>query len=437
MRHAELHCRSAFSFLQGASAPEDLALRAASLNLEALALTDVDGLYGAVRFSQACNEAGVRPILGTEVTVLPPSPRPSPASGRGGENEEAAPADRGGSTERTRLVLLVQDATGWKNLCRLLSAGHAGRAKGECSVSLDQLEERAAGLACLAGEVLDGEGRRAARLLERLKGIFGRERLRVELCRHLLARQERCMRRRRELAERLKVEAAAVNQVAYAVPEERRILDVFTCIRNGVSLDEAGCLLEPNSERRLKSRAEMEELFAAFPRALQSAADLAGGCRFRLEDLGYRFPDFPVPGGGDEARYLERLVREGAAWRYGNVNERQRRQLEHELALICRLGLSGYFLAVWDICRFCRQQGMLVQGRGSAANSAVCYVLGITAVDPVAMDLLFERFLSEERGSWPDIDLDLPSGEQRDKVIQYVYQRYGRERAALTSTVIT
>src|SRR6185369_7724667 len=215
----------------------------------------------------------------------------------------------------------------------------------------------------------------------------------------------------------------------------------FTCIRNHTTLSKAGRLLEANSERHIKNEAEMSRLFADLPEAIAETGALASRLEFTLADLGYEFPRYPLPEGETMTSFLRKRTEEGERDRYGKKNAglraRARRQIERELALIAKLKLEGYFLIVWDIVKFCRDQGILVQGRGSAANSAVCYSLGITAVDPVGMELLFERFLSEERGEWPDIDLDLPSGDQRERVIQYIYQRYGTHGAAMTANVIT
>ncbi|HSA24173.1 MAG TPA: error-prone DNA polymerase, partial [Myxococcota bacterium] len=239
------------------------------------------------------------------------------------------------------------------------------------------------------------------------------------------------------LARRLGLGLLATNDVRHATRAGRRLLDVLTCLRLHVSLDTAGTRLRPNAERHLKAPAEMAALFADLPEALENTLRVAERCAFDLSELGYRFPDYPVPPGETQASFLHRLVQEGARWRYRPLEPRHTEQLARELAVIAKLELAGYFLVVWDIARFCRAEGILAQGRGSAANSAVCYALGITAVDPIGMGLLFERFLSEERGSWPDIDLDLPSGEQREAVIQYVYRRYGADGAAMTANVIT
>src|SRR5262249_26275179 len=252
----------------------------------------------------------------------------------------------------------------------------------------------------------------------------GPRNLYAQLQRHMDREQEACNQAIVEKARSLRIPLLATNGVAYARAEERQILDVLTCIRNHVTIDAAGRLLARNSERRMKSPAEMSRLFADLPDAIANTRELSARLDFTLADLGYEFPKYPVGPGETEMSFLRKRAEEGARQRYRPYHDRARRQIERELAMIEKLNLPGYFLIVWDIVNFCREQGILAQGRGSAANSAVCYSLGITAVDPVKMELLFERFLSEERGEWPDIDIDLPSGDRRERVIQYVYQRY-------------
>ena len=220
-------------------------------------------------------------------------------------------------------------------------------------------------------------------------------------------------------------------------PAARELFDVLTCVHHHTTIAEAGRLLARNAERHLKHPREMTRLFADIPEAVANTVELSSRLAFTLANLGYRFPPYPVPDGETMDSFLRKRTEEGARLRYRPYHGKARRQIERELALIAKLKLAGYFLIVWDIVEFCRREGILVQGRGSAANSAVCYSLGITAVDPVGMELLFERFLSEERGEWPDIDLDLPSGDDRERAIQYVYQRYGQRGAAMTANVIT
>src|SRR5205085_4502581 len=284
--------------------------------------------------------------------------------------------------------------------------------------------------------------KKAQKILEWLIDLFGKKNVYAELQRHLDREEEARNHLVIELAGRNHLPLLATNGGCYAIAARREVADVFTCIRNHVRLESAGRLLPQNSERYLKSGAIMQKLFADLPEAIANTVELSSRLKFTLEDLGYEFPKYPVPHGETMTSYLRKLTKEGARSRYtGTMGmpsyERARPQIERELKLIEKLKLEGYFLIVWDIVRFCREAGILVQGRGSAANSAVCYSLGITAVDPIGMDLLFERFLSEERGEWPDIDLDLPSGDDREKAIQYIYQRYGKLGAAMTANVIT
>jgi error-prone DNA polymerase len=408
--YVELRCRSAFSFLDGASLPEDLVTRAAALGYDTIALADRNGLYGAPRFFQAAKDAGVRAIVGADVVV------------------------EGAGT----LHLLVEDRAGYTHLCRLLTAGALGRPKGDGRATWEQVEEHAAGLFCLAGGD-DGplvDPTTATFRLDRLRGIFA-DRLAVDVHRHRDRAGARAARRLVDLAETHRVPVVATNDVRHAVPQDRALLDVLTCIRLGTSVDLAGRRLLSNAERHLKSATEMAALFHDVPAWIYESRRIAERCAFTLADLPYRFPDYPLPKGQTPQSYLRHLTYEGARERWRSMTQRTHRQLEHELAVIAKLDLAGYFLIVWDIVRFCRERGILCQGRGSAANSAVCYALGITAVDAVSMDLLFERFLSEERGEWPDIDLDLPSGDRREEVIQYVYRRYGTRGAAMTATVIS
>ncbi|AKU93268.1 DNA polymerase III subunit alpha [Vulgatibacter incomptus] len=403
-RYVELRARSAFSFLRGASQPEDLASRAAELGYPAMACGDHGGLYGAPRFHAAAKEAGLRPIVAADVDV----------SGVGS------------------LRLLVEDAAGYRNLCRLLTTSHATSVKGTHLVSLGDVAEHAGGLVALLGACRDAK---AAELVVR---TLGAERTASEVQRHLDPADERRNRAMIDLAERHGLPLVATGDVRHATVRERRVMDVLTCIREGVPLHMAGTLLAHNADRHLHPPEEVERRFADLPHAIDGAVALAERCAFTMDSLPYEFPDYPVEAGETQQSLLVQLTFEGARRRYGQRLEgRVRAQLEHELALIGKLKLAGYFLIVWDLVRFCRENGILTQGRGSAANSAVCYSLGITAVDPVGMGLLFERFLSEERGEWPDIDLDLPSGDRREKVIQYVYERYGRSGAAMCAEVIT
>jgi error-prone DNA polymerase len=412
--YIELHCASAFSFLQGASLPETLVERAAALGYPALALVDADGVYGAPRFHKAATQAGITAIIGAELTV------------------------RGSSPESWRLPVLVESAEGYRHLCRLITRMKMRAAKGEGALSLDELEGCTAGLVALGGRpLLDGRRHGVGGLLDRLVGLFGRQHVCVELQRHLLRDEEADNAALESLARAFRVPVVATGGVRFAAPADRQVFDVLTCIRHRVPLDAAGRLLAPNAERYLKSPEAMARLFADRPGALAGTAALAERLGYTMADLGYRFPRYPVPDGETELSFLRHITEAGARERYRPYHDKARAQIARELDLIAKLDLAGYFLIVWDIVNYARQQDILVQGRGSAANSAVCYSLGITAVDPIAMDLLFERFLSEERGEWPDIDLDLPSGDRRERVIQHVYEKYGRLGAAMTANVIT
>jgi error-prone DNA polymerase len=421
--YVELRCRSAFSFLTGASQPEELVDRAATLDYPALALGDRDGLSGAPRFHKAAAAAGLRALVGCDLTLA----------------------------DGSALYVLVENRTGYRNLCRLLTQSKLRAPKGQSAVCWSDLEEHASGLICLAGgdrspltrALAAGQGSattradRAQHVLDRLLGILGRGQVFIDIQRHLDPAEERRNRAAIDLARHVGVPIVATNDVRHGTSRERPLLDVLTCMHEKTTLDQAGRLLLPNAERHLKTPAQMTALFADLPEAVATTRTIAERCAFTLANLGYRFPDYPLPTGETPNSVLRQITHAGARGRYGTITPRVRTQLEHELTIIARLELAGYFLIVWDIVQFCRRERILVQGRGSAANSAVCYALGITAVDPVGMELLFERFLSEERGEWPDIDLDLPSGDQREKVIQHVYGRYGPSGAAMTANVIT
>ncbi len=436
--YVELHARSAFSFLEGASVPEELIAAGVELQMPAMALLDRDGVYGAPRFHLSAKKNDIKAHIGAEISVQIPKTkveRPAICS----------------------IPVLVRNRTGYQNLCRLITLMKLRVPKhakpGECVVTSEELAAHAAGLICLTGG-FDGpiatvlnprdaeNAHKAQSITEWLIELFGKKNVYAELQRHFDRTEEARNHLVIELARRNHLPLLATNGVCYAIPARREVSDVFTCIRNHVRLENAGRLLAQNSERYLKSGARMQKLFADLPEAIANTSELSSRLKFTLEDLGYEFPKYPTPPGETMASLLRKLTEAGARSRYTGVNdtptyEKARPQLERELKLIEKLKLEGYFLIVWDIVQFCRKEGILIQGRGSAANSAVCYSLGITAVDPVGMDLLFERFLSEERGEWPDIDLDLPSGDQREKAIQYVYERYGKLGAAMTANVIT
>ena len=413
----ELHARTAFSFLRGGSSPEQMAAVAAELQLPGVAVCDRDGVYGAPRFFTAAKEAGIRPIVGSEITL----------------------------SDGSILPVIVQSRLGYQNLCKLISRAKLRAPKNEHSVHLEELADFKAGLIALTGDeegpiwraIDQGDIQLANRQVQQLKDIFGPDHLWIELQRHGLRTDQWRERQLLGLANYHRLKFIATNGVLYAEPERRTVLDVFTCARNHTHLDAAGKLLEPNAQRHLKSPAQMQALFADLPSAVANTIALAAEIEFSLDRLGYEFPLFPVPPGHDMASYLTEVTWAGARERYRCITDRVRRQIETELNLIIKLGFSGYFLIVWDLVKFCCNANIMVQGRGSAANSAVCYCLSITAVDPVGSNLLFERFLSEGRKGWPDIDLDLPSGDRREQAIQEVYRRYGRLGAAMTANVIT
>jgi error-prone DNA polymerase len=466
--YVELHARSAFSFLEGASAPEELIAVCSNLGMPAMALLDRDGLYGSPRFHLAAKKAGIKAHIGAEVTCASFSPRrhgdtekcretSDPTSTLTCEpiaklensqesNSSVSPCLRGGF----RIPLLAASRAGYQNLCRLITKMklRVGRKEGACASSSDFIEHDD-GLICLTGgeegplaaALAHGGPQAACEAVKRLAEMFGRPNVYVELQRHFHRDEEYRNRVAIEIAEALHLPLLATNGVNYAATRERELADAFTALQHRRTLATAGRLLARNAERYLKSPAAMRALFADLPQAIANTLDLSSRLEFTLNDLGYEFPRYPVPEGESMISFLRERTRQGMQSRYGRADaelkKRARRQIERELNLIEKLKLAGYFLIVWDLVRFCREQKILAQGRGSAANSAVCYSLGITAVDPIGMELLFERFLSEERGEWPDIDLDLPSGDERERVIQHVYQRYGQRGAAMTANVIT
>ena len=444
MSYCELHCCSAFSFLRGGSFPEQLAEVAAELEMPAIALLDCNGVYGAQRFSVAAREHGVRPIIGAELSM----------------------------EDGSILPVLVENRTGYKNLCGLLTQAHLRSEKGNCTVHWDELAQFTEGLVALLGSAgilpaMSGmlpeltaakhagptrSSRRqhaggceqnarapqnSADRAELLIDVFGRENVFVELQQHFIRREERINRELIDLARAHRLPLVATNGVQYAKPYGREVLDVFTCIREHTHLDAAGKMITQNAERHLKSAWEMRAIFADLPEAIENTSRLAERLTFSLENIGYEFPEYPVPVGHSMDSFLRTIVWFGAQQRYAAISPKVKRQIEEELALISKLGFPGYFLIVWDIINFCREHNIMVQGRGSAANSAVCYCLGITPVDPVENHLVFERFLNESRKGWPDIDLDLPSGDRREAVIQEIYRRYGKHGAAMTANVIT
>ena len=468
--YAELRAASAFSFLNGSSLPEDLVERAAALDLPAMALVDTNGVSGAPRFWKAAKAAGVKALVGAEI-VLQRHPalagnrsRNISLKGKEGEGRSGAstsspfpenlsgplglvPPPLPAGISPPRLTLLVENQRGYKNLCLLLTAAAAGKPKGQAAATWEEVAAHAEGLHVLTGgeesivtralTSRDAGGFDAARReLDRLTALFP-GRVHVELQRHFLREEEHLNRALLDLGHAQRLPVLATNGARYAERKDKDLFDALTCIRHHTHLDAAGTKLHAGRERHLKSAADMEVLFADLPGVLEKSAELAGRLSFTLADLGYRFPAYPLPPGETPSSFLRHITWEGARARFRPLTGKAQAQIQRELDLIAKLDLAGYFLIVWDIVNFCKREHILVQGRGSAANSAVCYALSITAVDPVKMELLFERFLSEERGEWPDIDLDLSSGDPREKVIQHVYRTYGADGAAMTANVIT
>jgi error-prone DNA polymerase len=439
--YVELHGRSAFSFLEGASMPEIMAQQAAALGMPALGILDRDGLYGAPRLYMSAQKLGLRSHIGAEVSVREFGSQVLPEAWQPHTIPERP----------VRLSLLCESQAGYKNLSQLITGYKLQqKTKGEGIASLRAVQERTEGLVCLTGgdegplaaALSRGGMEEARRVLSCLVQTFGQRNVYVELQRHRIREQEARNQAAVELARELRVPLLATNGANMATPLEREVLDVLTAIRHRTTLDEAGLLLQQNANRHMLGVAEMKNLFCDVPSAVAETMELSSRLQFVMKDMGYQFPLYPVPEGETMDTFLHARTMAGVANRYGckasaKLRKKAVKQVERELALIAKLGLAGYFLIVWDIVEFCRKNGILVQGRGSAANSAVCYSLGITAVDPVGMDLLFERFLSEVRGEWPDIDLDLPSGDDREKAIQYVYTRYGQLGAAMCANVIT
>lgn len=439
--YVELHAASAFSFLEGGSQPEALAERAFALEMPALALMDRNGFYGSARFHKIAAENKITAHVGAEISVTGLGHRLAPPVWLPHQH----------LSEPTRLPLLCETREGYQNLCQLITRFKMREAsKQEGSAKLADLEDYGRGVICLTG---GDEGPLAAALMrggesagletvERLVRIFGPRNVYVELQRHRERAEEWRNQAAIRIAESFRLPLLATNGVRYATKYDREVADLFTAVRNHTRLDDAGRLLALNNQRHLRPAKQMTALFRDVPGATENTSELSSRLNFQLSDLGYEFPRYPVPDGDTMDSFLEKRTAEGVARRYGpkrdaGLLERAKNQVAHELKLIAKLGFAGYFLIVWDIVEFCKKKGILIQGRGSAANSAVCYALEITAIDPVGMELLFERFLTESRGEWPDIDLDLPSEEKREQAIQYVYQRYGELGAAMTANVIT
>ncbi|MFU8796161.1 MAG: DNA polymerase III subunit alpha, partial [Dehalococcoidia bacterium] len=426
--YVELHCHSNFSLLDGASHPEDLVSKAADLDMPALALTDHDGLYGAIRFYKACLRAGIKPIIGAEMTL------------------------QNGS----HITLLAKNDEGYSDLCRLITGAqlehehqgaHPENPRGNPVLKLENLARHSAGLTCLsgcrkgemAGSITSGRREKACEVANRYIDIFGREDCYIELQNNFYPDDRHLCRALIDLAGSLKLGYVATNNVHYADREKHRLHDVLTCIKNRTTLDECTSL-RLNSEFHLKPYTEMAHLFREYPQAISNTLAIAGQCDVDLDFSGHRFPEFLLPHGETTKGYLAGLCRQYVQGRYGigciGTGSEIETRLNHELDLIEKLGLSGYFLIVWDIMDYARRNGIPAQGRGSAANSLVAYVLGITAVDPLKNKLFLGRFLNEEMSSIPDIDIDV-STNHREQLIQYVYEKYGQAHTAMVCTYVT
>jgi error-prone DNA polymerase len=431
--YAELHCHSNFSFLDGASEPEELAEEAARLGLEALAITDHDGFYGVVRFAEAAGELGVRTAFGAELSLGLRTP----------QNGIADP-------EGDHLLVLARDPEGYRRLSMAISAAQLeGKEKGRPIYHLEELAQAHDGhwlilTGCRKGSVprtLASKGFSMAEAeLDRLTEMFGHDSVLVELTDHGNPLDSTRNDALFELAGRRQLGVVATTNAHYATPDRSRLAAALAAVRGRRGLDDMDGWLPAAGTAHLRSGAEMAQRFARYPGAVELAAEIGRACAFDLRLVAPRLPDFPVPPGHSEMSYLRELAMQGAAKKYGPPDaERQPgayQQIEHELAVIEALNFPGYFLIVWEIVEFCRRHDILCQGRGSAANSAVCYSIGITKADPVYFKLLFERFLAPERDGPPDIDLDIESG-RREEVIQHVYQRYGRTNTAQVANVIS
>ncbi|MCB9489879.1 MAG: error-prone DNA polymerase, partial [Deltaproteobacteria bacterium] len=409
--YVPLFCKTNFSFLEGASHPDEMVEEAYRLGLSSIAVTDRDGVYGVVRAHVKARELGMHLIVGSQVTV----------------------------DDGTSIILLCAHRSGYKNLCRLVTKGRRRCEKGKSVVSWREVAHHAWGNLALWGgpESLivreDEPGEVAAMLREAFE-----DRLYALVCRHGLPDEKEHEERLTARAEAWGLPLVAGPEFLYHTAARRPLQDVLTCVRHGVTIHDAGCRTKPNDEYALKSVFAFQNLYADIPEAVERTREIAARCRFNLSELRYRYPSEELPEGRTTAQWLTELTFEGARERYkseGRIPEKVRDQLQKELVLIEKLDYCGYFLTMWEIVQFCKRNDILCQGRGSAANSAVCYCLGVTAVDPVRMDLLFERFISEERNEPPDIDLDIMH-ERREEVIQWVYEKYGRQRAAMVANLI-
>ncbi|MHB8624585.1 MAG: DNA polymerase III subunit alpha [Aggregatilineales bacterium] len=414
--YIELHCHSNFSLLDGASHPEDLVKRAAELAMPALALTDHNALYGAVRFSQAAKQYGIRPLFGAELTL----------------------------DDNTHLTVLVVNDQGWYNLCSLLTLARNNAPKGQALLPPGVLPDYATGLITLSGcrhgaiakALLANNWQQAVKTARQYMDWFGPDRFFIELQHHRLTEDDRLVYKLFQLANRLNLPYVATNNVHYAAREASALQDVLVCIGKGVTLDNSRAFRRPNSEYFLKSPQEMRALFSAYPDALGNTLYVADLCTFDLKHGLQELPAFATPDHTSAASYLANLCHQALLVRLPDAPARAHEQLAYELSVIAQCGLENYFLVVWDIVRFANEQGILNQGRGSAANSMVAYLLGISPINPLTHNLVFERFLSPERASTPDIDIDFQAN-RREEIIQYVFEKYGLAHAAMACTFVT
>lgn len=414
MSYVELHCHSHYSLLDGTCSPSALVARAAQLGMPALALTDHDAIYGVPEFVEACAEAGIRPIFGAELTL----------------------------NDHSHLTLLVKDATGWHNLCQLISLARHHAPKGKARLPKGALLGRTAGLIALSGcrkggiaqTILRREDARAVEIGRYLQTLFGDD-FWIELQHHHQPHDSWLVDRLAACADHLNVGIVATNNVHYSTPDKQRLQDVLVSIDSLTTLDAGVGLLRPNREFHLKDDATMRQLFARYPAAVINSAIIAAQCEYTPSVGLQALPAYPT-GNRSAVEQLRYLCQQGLQARYTRPSTRVRQQLEHELRVIHAAGLSNYFLVVWDVVRHAREQRIPCQGRGSAANSLVAYLLHISPIDPIAHDLVFERFLSAERQLAPDIDIDF-CARRREEVIQYVYATYGHDHAAMACTFST
>ena len=471
--YAPLWCKSNFSFLEGASHPEELVEEAHRVGISSIAITDRDGVYGMVRAFTKARDLGIKLVCGAQVTIaahgslLAPSPvtaarvglhHEGRGPGWGADTDELSPPNvqlgRRGRTKRAKprqvaldmveappssqLVLLATDREGWANIVRLLTSARRRCDKGDALASWREVCERAAGVIALWGgesSLLAAEAEPPAAVVTDLKNAFG-DRLYAILARHRRSDDAPREARLRARAKAAGLPLVAATEVLYHTRARRQLQDILTCIRHGVTLATAGTKIRGNDEHDLRAPHPFGKLYADEPAAIARTLEIAARCSFNLGELRYRYPSERLPDGSTSAEHLRSLVEAGAAWRYNDdVPPNVQRQLDVELGLIEELDYPGYFLTMYEIVAFCRRRNIMCQGRGSAANSAVCFCLGVTAVDPVRMGLLFERFLSRERAEPPDIDLDIEH-ERREEVIQHVYQVYGRDHAAMVCNII-